>query len=136
MLRPIHPKTVAKPASRYAHAIAHPAGAERVVVSGQVGMTLEGTFAKGLQAQMDQSWRNLFGVIEAAGFERTDIVKMTIFIVDPGATGSARGDAVKAYRETRDRVMAGHAAATTFLFVSGLANPEMLFEVEAEAVKG
>ena len=136
MLRPIHPRTVAKPASRYVHGMAHPAAAERLVVSGQIGISPEGSIAKGLQAKMEQSWKNLLGVIEAAGFKRTDIVKMTIFIVDPGAAGNARGEAVKAYRETRDRVMEGHATAVTFLFVAGLANPEMLFEVEAEAVRG
>ena len=134
MLRPIHPVGIAKPASCYVHAMAHAANAERLVVSGQIGLAPDGTLEKGLQAQMERSWSNLFAVLKAAGFKKSDIAKQTIFIVDPGSS-EARTEAVKLYRETRDRVLEGHAAATTFLFVAGLAAPGMLFEVEAEAVK-
>jgi enamine deaminase RidA (YjgF/YER057c/UK114 family) len=38
-------------------------------------------------------------------------------------------------RQIRDEVMQGHRPASTFLVVAGLAMPELLCEIEAEAVK-
>jgi enamine deaminase RidA (YjgF/YER057c/UK114 family) len=42
---------------------------------------------------------------------------------------------VAVFRAVRDRKLLGHAPAATCLEVAGLARPEWLVEIEAEAVK-
>lgn len=124
----INPDTVVKPASRYAQGVVHAASAERIVVSGQLGVRPDGKLEEGLERQMERAWSNVFAVMEAAGFARTDMVKATVFVTLPGQVGL--------YREVRDRMLAGHVCAMTYLHVAGLAAPDFLVEIEAEAVKG
>ncbi len=75
---------------------------------------------------MERAWLNMFAILEDAGMTKHNIVKITVFMVGDGHTA--------AYREVRDRMLDGHAPAATYLVVAGLAGPEMLFEVEGEAV--
>ena len=123
----INPDTIAKPASNYAQGVVHAAGAERLVISGQIGVRLDGTIEAGMEAQMDRAWSNLMAVVVGAGFQRTDIVKVTIFVTEAGRTAL--------YRQLRDKYMAGHTCAATYLQVAGLASPDFLVEIEAEAVR-
>ena len=123
----LNPETVAKPASNYAQAVTHKAAAERIVVSGQIGVRLDGAIVKDLIPQMEQAWQNLFGILAAAGYKKTDLIRMVIYMTAPAD--------VAAYRVTRDRMLDGHACAATFVQVAGLAHPDLLFEVEGEAVK-
>jgi enamine deaminase RidA (YjgF/YER057c/UK114 family) len=124
----INPKDGPAPASRYSQGVLVPAGARRLVISGQIGMTRDGKVVDGLEAQLRQSWRNILAVLKAAGMEVEDLVKITSFVTDPRA--------VALTRQVRDEVMQGHQPASTFLVVAGLAMPSLLCEIEAEAVKG
>ena len=127
MIRTINPPDVVKPASNYAQAVVHSAGAERIVVSGQLGLRPDGVLEQGLEAQMMRAWTNVFACLKAAGFEKKHLIKATIFVTQPGQ--------VAVYRRVRDVVMDGHTCANTYLQISGLAAPEFLVEIEAEAVK-
>ena len=123
----LNPDTVVKPASNYAQAVVHSVAAERMLISGQLGLRPDGSLEDGLQAQMERAWSNLFGILEAGGFEREHLVRATIYVTVPGS--------VAIYRAVRDRMLAGHVCANTYIEVSGLASPELLVEIEAEAVK-
>jgi len=123
----INPEKIAKPASRYAQGVLHQAAGQRLVISGQVGVKPDGSVEQGLEAQIERAWSNLFGVLDAAGFDKRHLVKITIF-----ATVS---DAVAASRTIRDRMLDGHVCASTYLQVAGLASPDLLVEIEAEAIK-
>ncbi len=46
-----------------------------------------------------------------------------------------RNDVVEKYRAIRDEVMEGHKPPMSYLVVSGLASPDMLVEIEGEAVR-
>lgn len=128
MIRPINPDAVVKPASKYAQAVIHSANAERIVISGQLGLRPDGTLEDGLEAQMERAWGNVFAIMASAGFEKRQLVKATVFVTVP--------DAVAVYRKVRDRVMDGHICANTYLQISALAAPQFLVEIEGEAVKG
>ncbi len=128
MIERINPAGAPKPASNYVQAIVHDAGAKRVVVSGQVGITVDGMIVEGLEEQLRQCWHNLFAVLEGCGFRRDQLVKTTIFVTVP--------DAIATSRKVRDEMLAGVAVTSTYLQVAGLAAPALLCEIEGEAVKG
>ena len=123
----INPSNITAPASNYSQGVVVAAGGRRLVVSGQIGMTKEGKVVDGMDAQLRQTWKNLFEVLKAGGMAHTDIVKVTTFVTDRTSVGLVR--------TIRDEFMAGHRPAATFLVVAGLAMPELLCEIEAEAVK-
>ena len=122
----INPDAIASPASNYSQGVVVPANAERLIIAGQIGANPDGSLAEGLEAQMERAWLNMFAILEDAGMTKQNLVKITVFMVGDGHTA--------AYREVRDRMLDGHAPAATYLVVAGLAGPEMLFEVEGEAV--
>ena len=123
----INPDDIAKPASKYAQGVSHSSTGERLVISGQIGVKPDGSVEKGLEAQSERAWNNLFGVLKAAGFEIRHLVKVTVFVTEPGKVAVLRG--------VRDRLLQGHVCASTYLQVAGLASPDFLVEIEAEAVK-
>lgn len=123
----INPDTVVKPASQYAQAVRHRLGGERLVLSGQIGVRPDGAVEQGLEAQMERAWSNVLALLAAAGFETHHLVKAVVYVTVPGSVGP--------FREIRDRMLMGHVCAMTYLEISGLAQPEYLVEIEAEAVK-
>ena len=127
MPRFFNPPTIAAPASRYSQGVEHALSGRRLVISGQVGMRPDGAVADGLEAQMEVAWDNLIAVLRDAGMEIGDLVKVTVFVTVPGS--------VMTFRAVRDRKLAGHAPASTYLEIAGLARPEFLAEIEGEAVK-
>lgn len=126
-MRLINPSDIAKPVSKYAQGVLHAAGAERLVISGQVGVRPDGGIEEGFEAQAVRAWNNLFGVLKDAGFEKRHLVKVTIFVTEPNAVATSRA--------VRDRMLDGHVCASTYLQVAGLASPDYVVEIEAEAVK-
>ena len=127
MLESINPRSVHTPASRYAHAVRMPVGGERLVISGQVGVAPDGSVRQGLEAQAEQCWANILAILEGQGFGPADLVKVTTFCTLPGQ--------VTVIRPIRDKAMAGNLCAHTYLEVAGLASPDFLIEIEAEAVR-
>jgi enamine deaminase RidA (YjgF/YER057c/UK114 family) len=126
MLKRHNPKAVAPPFSRYSHGVEAAAAARWLHISGQVGVTPEGKIAAGAEAQIEQAWRNVLGVLKAAGMGPRDLVKVTTFLIN-------RADLPVA-RAVRDRMLQGAEPASTLLFVAGLASPDWLVEIEATAV--
>ena len=64
-------------------------------------------------------------MLAAAGAELSDVVKVTVLLVDR--------DDLAAYRAVREDYLP-HLPASTLLVAKSLASPELLFEVEAVAV--
>lgn len=126
MLRKINPATHAAPASNYSQGIVHKAGGERLVISGQVGVLKDGTAVKGMDAQCKQAWANFLSVLSEAGFKPSDVVKVTVYMTEPG---------LMAFRKSREEALKGHAPAATYVEVKGLASPDYLVEIEGEAVR-
>lgn len=120
-----NPPTVRQPTG-YTHAIDIRNPERWLVISGQVGMALDGTLPETGGGQIDQALANLRAVLEANGMTAANIVKLTVFLTDRSLLG--------AYRAARTALLGEHAPASTLLFVSGLADPRFLVEIEAEAV--
>lgn len=64
----------------YVHAVK---AGETVYTSGQLGLDpVSGEFPEGIEAQTEQSLKNLGAVLEAAGLTYANVVKTTVFLAD------------------------------------------------------
>jgi 2-iminobutanoate/2-iminopropanoate deaminase len=126
MHRKINPAQFPKPASNYSQGMVHKAGAERLVLSGQVGVRPDGTVLPGVEGQMKQAFDNFLAVLKDAGFATTDVIKVTVYVTQP---------ALMEFRRAREAAFGEHAPAATYVQVAGLADPSFLVEIEGEAVK-
>jgi 2-iminobutanoate/2-iminopropanoate deaminase len=127
MLTKHNPKSVAPPLSRYTHGVEAPAGARWLYVSGQVGVGPDGKLAEDPRGQIENAFQNLMNVLAAAGMGPHDLVKVNVFLT--------RREDLQALREVRERHFQGAEPASTLLYISGLARPEFVVEVEAVAAK-
>lgn len=103
-----------------------------VLIAGQVPhdtddkLVGEGDFA----AQVEQVFRNLAAALEAAGGSFRNLVKINNYCV-----ASVTQEQRTAFQKVRDRyVDTASPPVSTFIFVSRLAQPGWLFEMDAMAV--
>lgn len=100
-----------------------------VYLRGQIGQDLDTRESVGIgdvEAQADKAMANIKMLLEEAGSSLADIVKVTVYLIDPR------------YREPVYRTMGkwlrGVHPVSTGLVVSALARPEWLVEIDATAV--
>ncbi len=120
-----NPPAVRSPTG-YTHAIQITGDYRRLIISGQVGLAVDGTVPTSGEGQIAQAFANLRAILTAHDMKVENIVKTTAFLTDRGL--------LSAYRSARGAVFGEHAPASTLLFVTGLADPQWVFEIEAEAV--
>lgn len=123
-----NPNVVHKPIGPYHHTALVPENSRWLVISGQVGMDREGNIASGAKAQSEQALRNIAACLEANGMRKEDLVKFTVYLTDARSIAD--------YRAARWKVIGdGIQPASTLVIVAGLANPDLLVEIEAWAAK-
>lgn len=101
---------------------------DRVYLRGQTGTSLDGEFV-GLGdpgAQADQAMKNITTLLEEAGASCDDICKITIYILH-------RGHREAVYRAVGQHLKGVHPCGTG-LIVDGLAKPQLLVEIDVDAV--
>ena len=114
--------------NRYSHGRLVPAGAEWLITAGQTGVNREGVIGKDIEQQADWAMKNLFAIITEGGMDSDDIVKMTIYYIDP-----AHLNIIVA---ARNRYFGDDfSPPSTAIGVSALARPDFLVEVEATAAR-
>ena len=123
-----NPEGAPVPAGGYSQAALVRGAPRRLVISGQVGQTPNGTVPADGAAQIGQALANLGVILAAHGMAPDRLVKMTVFLTDAALIGP--------WRAARTEFLGGHAPASTLLVVAGLADPRFLVEVEAEAADG
>ena len=122
------PGIAASPANMYNHVVKV---GNTVYIAGQVSRGLDGnTIHKGdAAAQIRQVWTHLELAVQSAGGSLKDIVKTTTYVV--GADNMAK------IRPVRQEILPAEGRPTsTTILVAGLADPDLLVEVEAIAVIG
>jgi len=122
-----NPNGVRPPGGRYSHSIEVAPGARWLYVAGQTGVAPDGSVPDGIAAQAELAWSNLAAILRESGFTMEDVVQMKTFLV--------RREDREGYNGVRDRFLGPHRPASTFLIVSGLADPRFLVEVEAVAAR-
>ena len=127
MLKKFNPKTAPKSYSIYSQGVEVPAGLRLLYVSGQVGVKPDGSLAGDAEAQIEQAWRNVLAILEAAGMGAEDLVKVNTYMTRP--------EDVELQRKIRDRVVKDGGPAATMVTVARLSHPDWIVEIEGIAVK-
>lgn len=122
-----NPETIHAPVGRYVHQIEVSGESRMLFISGQVGMRPDGTVPEDPVEQFTLCMENVLANLEAAGFETTDLVKLTTYVVGT-LDGAGR-------RAALDRLLGTHVNTSTLVMVAALAAPELKVEVEAWAVR-
>jgi 2-iminobutanoate/2-iminopropanoate deaminase len=125
--RKLNPSTIAPPGGRYTHAIEVPPGASWLVISGQVGVAVDGSTPEDVGGQTENCFRNIAAILADAGMSLADVVKITVFLT--------RESDIAEFRAARDRVTGEARPASTLVVVSRLVRPEWRVEIEALAAK-
>ena len=127
MKKTIQPQSIPDPRPRYSQGIIAE-GARLLFIAGQTAVDANGNIVgKGAPAvQAEQVLKNMKSVLDEAGADFSNVVKITTFITDP----RFRDD----LNPARFKYFSADPPSSTLVVVSGLANPEFLVEIEAIAV--
>ena len=121
----VHPTSVHSTAGvGYSHVAK---AGDTVFIAGQIALDPNGSLiGKGdIEAQTHQVYANLQAILEELGGSLDDIVKLTTYLTDRSH--------LDAFRRVRNRFFTDAFPPNTLLFVSGLAHPDYLVEIEAVA---
>ena len=123
----IQPEGWARPAG-YANGILTEDGV--LFVAGQVGWNAQKTFeSDDFVGQMEQALLNIRTIVEQAGGEASDIVRLTWYVTDKNEYLARQREVGDAYR----RVLGRHFPAMTLVVVADLVEDGALLEIEATA---
>ena len=76
-----NPESIHAPLGRYVHQIEASAESRLLFISGQIGAEPDGTVPEDAVAQFRVALENVTRNLEAAGFEASDLVKLTTYVV-------------------------------------------------------
>lgn len=123
----IHPEGWAS-AKGYANGILTPDGT--LYIGGQVGWNKDKIFeSHNFIGQMEQALRNIVSIVEAAGGQATDIVRLTWYVIDKQEYLTRQREIGEVYRQ----VLGRDFPAMSVLVISELVEDDALLEIEATA---
>ena len=127
MKQPRNPETLHPPLGRYVQQIEVSGESRMLFLAGQVGIRPDGSVPVDAVEQLGVAIENVLRNLEAAGFEPTDLVKLTTYVVGE-MDGAGR-------RAQLDRLLGAHLTTSTLIFVAALASPAYKVEVDAWATR-
>lgn len=97
-------------------------------IAGQIALDPQGNLVGDgdIQAQVRQTYANLRAICEHFGGSLANIVKLTTYLTDRAH--------LPGFRIVRNETLAAPFPPNTLLFISGLADPRYLIEIEAIAI--
>ncbi len=120
-----NPENIHAPLGGYVHQV-EVTGNERVlIISGQVGMKMDGTIPEDPIEQMDAALENILRNLQAANMDVKDLTKLTFYLVGEFDTDKRR--ALVASK------LGGHKPCMTMIYAAGLAAPALKVEIDAWA---
>lgn len=120
-----NPETIHKPMGGYSHQIEVKGDERMLILSGQVGMRLDGSVPEDPIEQIDLALENIFRNLEAADMEARDLVKLTYYLVGEVDTAKRRQLVAAKLQE--------HQPCSTLVYVARLASPNLKVEIDAWA---
>ena len=120
------PQNVSTRIIPYSHGAEVEAGSTLLFMAGQVGRSVpDGEILPDFEAQVRQTYANIEAVLDGAGMDLTNLVKMTTYLTDRKNQ--------EAMREIRREILGDHKPAHTLVIAAGLAFEEYLIEVDCIA---
>jgi enamine deaminase RidA (YjgF/YER057c/UK114 family) len=113
------------PFSHYCHVVR---AGNHVWVSGSVGVAADGSIPQGVVPQFDLALKHMDACLKSVGAGPENVVKVTVYLTDV--------DDRPLINPARQRYFGTHRPASTLVEVSALVRPELLVEIEAQAVLG
>jgi enamine deaminase RidA (YjgF/YER057c/UK114 family) len=120
-----NPATVHSPMGGYTHHIEITEPNRWLVLSGQVGLMIDGSLPYDPIEQFKAALENIRKNLDAAGMEIQDLVKLTIYLAGEFETDKRR--AIMA------EWLGDHRPCSTLIYVAGLATPDIKVEIDAWA---
>ena len=101
---------------------------DTLYIAGQIALDADNRLVgKGdVEAQVRQAYANLSSILAEFGGDLGNVAKFTTYLTSR--------DHLDAFRKVRNEVMGEPFPPNTLLFISGLASPDYLVEIEAIAV--
>jgi 2-iminobutanoate/2-iminopropanoate deaminase len=110
----------------YSDGVEVASGGRTLYIAGQVGFAADKSVPTGIAEQTRLLFKNLEAVLKSADMGLENIVKMTVFIVEPSDFDE--------FRSVRTQIMGANRPASTLVYVKQLIVPELLVEIEAIAI--
>jgi enamine deaminase RidA (YjgF/YER057c/UK114 family) len=123
----INPASMGGEPGAYSNGILVKAPDATMYLAGQIGIDAKGVASPDFEAQTRQTWRNIEAILAEAGMTLKDIVKTTIYLVDPATYPS--------FVKVRTEVLDGHKPASTLVYVSALVKPDWKVEIDVIAAR-
>jgi enamine deaminase RidA (YjgF/YER057c/UK114 family) len=118
------PSAIFAPVGPYTHGLEVVEARRLLFITGTMGLDKNGKAPAGIEAQCALAWRNIGAILDDAGMNVRNLVKVTCYVAD------------RSYREAnmkaRAAALGDHRVATTVV-VAGLLEDEWLVEIEAVA---
>ncbi len=122
-----HDTGVSKHIGSYSDAIEVEPGLRWLFTSGTPGVTDNGTYPKGIEAQARLTWKHILAALEKAGMTTADLVKVTTSLI--------HADDVPTYVKVRKEILGDARPAFMLQVVTQLITNDVLVEVEVVAAK-
>ena len=122
----LNPEGVAKPVAYYSPLAVVPAGYKQLVLSGQIGSRIDGSFPETLDDQFELAVANVLAVLNSQGASARDVVKVTCYLTERPGSYARIGKILTA-------AFPAPPPAQTFVIVAGLAFPGLKVEIDVHA---
>jgi len=119
-----NPATVAPPIGTYTHLTTVPKGAELLVLSGQVGVDLDGNLPTDMNEQLNNALKNILRLFNG---DADNIIKINIWATEEMDWTY--------FKEVWEKFHGGTPPAMTMSYVPALAVPDLKVEIEAWAAR-
>ena len=121
------PDNVVAPFASYSQAVEVPPNARWLHIAGQVGVNRDGTLAGDTAAQVRRAWQNVLALLAAAEMGPEDLVRVNVYITDPGD--------VQLNRDSWRDIPGADRPAITMVTVQQLSHPDWKVEIDAVAAR-
>ena len=122
----VNPDGLAKPVAYYSHLAVVPSGYKQLILAGQVGNRIDGSFPETLDEQFEQAIANILAILKSQAATGRDVVKVTCYLAERPDSYARIGKALKeAFPEP--------PPAQTFVIVAGLAFTAVKVEIDVQA---
>ena len=93
----LNPEEAPAPAGSYSNLAILPPGKRILVIAGQIGNLIDGGMVEDLEAQYEQTLKNIHALVTSQGGSKHDIARITVFLTEEPSDWSKIKDANEKY---------------------------------------